>query len=688
MGFIGYLTAALAFSLLAILLLISWRGALKGGLLTVAAAASAVWAGFAAYVAYYDSFAVPAYEMFEVLRYLAWFVFLLKLLESATMQNVRYQGFVRKALYSTVLFALLVLAQGLFQPRVEWLVSSDNLVMLKIIMHLFLPIFGLVIIEQLFRVTDKRFRWAIKYLFIGVGGIFVYDILLFSNAMLFGGLNRELWEARGFINLIAVPLLAISVARNREWSLEMFVSRDVVYHSTAIAASGLYLIVMAAGGYYIQEYGGSWGGLVQTIFLALAVLVLLVVLFSAQLQAQLRVFLGKHFFKNKYDYRHEWLRLTAGLTNQDNDTNKLEIAVKVIAKIVDCRSGMLWLQDETGSFRNRAGWQLPQIDEVEGEESSLVLFLKQKGYVINTSEISTKAEEYVDLLLPVWLASVPNAWLIIPLHGQASLMGFIVLANPLVSKVISWEDRDLLKTAACQVSSYLSVLKTSDALAEAKQFEAFNRLSAYMVHDLKNVAAELELIERNAVKHRANEAFVDDVFDTVKNTSKDIRRMLEQFKNKRAVSGKQNVIDLHKLVTDVAEKSHDSEPVPIVENTGNNNFVVAESDRLAVVLRHLIDNAQQATPSDGWVKVAIKNGGDTNIVNIEDSGCGMETKFIHERLFRPFDTTKGNAGMGIGMFESREFIRSLGGDIQVTSQPGDGTCVAVHIPAYQEPAQL
>ena len=57
----------------------------------------------------------------------------------------------------------------------------------------------------------------------------------------------------------------------------------------------------------------------------------------------------------------------------------------------------------------------------------------------------------------------------------------------------------------------------------------------------------------------------------------------------------------------------------------------------------------------------------------------MEKQFIQERLFRPFETTKGNAGMGIGVYESREFVHSLGGHLEVKSEPGKGTLFTIRL---------
>jgi signal transduction histidine kinase len=70
-------------------------------------------------------------------------------------------------------------------------------------------------------------------------------------------------------------------------------------------------------------------------------------------------------------------------------------------------------------------------------------------------------------------------------------------------------------------------------------------------------------------------------------------------------------------------------------------------------------------------------------IQIEDNGIGMDADFIRNRLFQPFETTKGNAGMGVGVYESREFIRSLGGEIEVSSEVNKGTIFTVRIPVRE-----
>jgi len=212
----------------------------------------------------------------------------------------------------------------------------------------------------------------------------------------------------------------------------------------------------------------------------------------------------------------------------------------------------------------------------------------------------------------------------------------------------------------------------------------FTRLSAYMVHDLKNIAAELEMVSSNARKHFSNPEFIHDAFETVDHAAMDISRLLEQLRNRKAKADKMIVLDLAELVAKVVESRQRKLPHPSLTVSCSGCHIIADKDRLANVLSHLIDNAQQATAENGSVEVGLKNNGSMLIIEIKDSGAGMDAGFVRERLFKPFDTTKGNAGMGIGMYESREFIRQLGGDIDVQSQPGVGTTISLRIPSSVE----
>jgi len=680
-GLYSYLGSAIAYSAFALLLIFSWRKSLQGKLLFIVAVINVAWSITAIQVSIHDESYLFAYQILEILRYTAWYFFLLKLFVISSEKGERidssYWRFNRWALPLSIGFTVILLVNEMLAGYV----SVAGQFVLGITGSVILALAGLAILEQLYRNMSASSRWATKFLFLGAGGIFVYDFYMYADALLYRSIDQQVWNARGFVHLVAVPLLAIASARNKNWSLNIFVSRDIVLNTTAILAGGFYLLFMAMAGYYLREYGGSWGKVGQIMVFVLAIVILFALLSSSQLRAQIRVFLGKHFYKNKYDYRIEWLRLTDDLNDGSTGSECYQSVIEAVAHIVDARAGQLWLVDDNGNFSNTAGWQVEQESETVRQDSSLIEYFERTGYVINLLEIESKPVEYEGLELPDWLQKLDHAWLVVPLRGPAELIGFVVLMSPLVIRAINWEDRDLLKAAAKQVASHLMVLMTSEQLAQARQFEVFSRLSAYMVHDLKNIAAELELVSINAKKHTTNPAFIEDAFETVENASSDINRLLDQLRNKRMQNEKKVQVDLKQLIDEVVKSKQHKQPRPCFEMPAEAYISTLEKGRFSNVLAHLIENAQQATEDDGDLSVSLKTSENMHHIEIKDSGCGMDEEFIRHRLFRAFDTTKGNAGMGIGMFESREFIRDLGGDIRVESKPGKGSIITLIIPA-------
>ena len=678
---ISYGVASGAFLVLSLMLVTSWRGRLHGAMLAAATLGTAVWAAIVAAAHAGTAFLFVPAAILEVLRGLLWAVFLIKLLnpqpgwEGLLMKRAR-RWLTGLGLLCVALIALIITA--VFEAKS---IGAPFGVDARIIGHLALGVIGLVLVEQLFRNTRTENRWAIKYLCLGVGGLFAYDFFLYSDALLFKRIDVDLWQARGFINALVVPLIAVSAARNPEWSLEVFVSRRMVFHSAAVLGAGIYLLAMAAGGAYVRIYGGSWGHVAQAVFLFGALVVLLVVLFSGQAQARLKVFLNKHFFNYKYDYREEWLRFIRTLAEDKPGIALRERAIAALANIVDSPGGVLWWRREPGRYEFVTHWNMSEAGSVnEDAEGSLAKFLTERNWVVDLNEYEEKQETYATLELPEWLRSLQRAWLVVPLMHHEGLAGFVVLAQSRASHPCNWEDYDLLKTAGREAASHLAQMEAAEALVNARQFEAFNRLSAFLIHDMKNVVAQLSLVVNNAAKHKHKPEFVDDAFKTVENAAAKMNHLLIQLRSGTVNRGAPIRFDLDRLLAEVVAAHRNRSPLPIFKSNARGLTMTVERDRLADVLGHIIQNAQEATPTDGRVEVALQNSGSTAVIEIRDTGCGMDGDFIRNRLFRPFDSTKGRSGMGIGAYEAREFIRELGGQMDVKSEPGVGTCFRIRLP--------
>lgn len=680
---LSYGIAAAAFLILTLLLLTSWRGRLQGGLLVAASAVTALWAGVTAlFQIGVSAVALPA-ALLEVLRGLVWNLFLLNLLSVA---EPGWRGLLRGTLARWsigltllgLLLAALAAAPLLLAEPLGKTLGIDT----RLLGHLVMAVAGLVLVEQLFRNARLQDRWAIKYLCLGVGGLFAYDFFMFSDALLFKRLDVNLWQARGLINTLVVPLIAVSAARNPQWSLDVFVSRRMVFHSAAILAAGVYLLLMAAGGMYVRLYGGNWGHAAQAVFLFGALLVLVIILFSGQAQARLRVFLNKHFFNYKYDYREEWLRFIGTLSEEESGRPLRERAIQAVAKIMDSPGGALWWRREPARYEFVAHWNMSEAAAApyEPADGPLVRFLAGREWVIDLNEYDDKPEAYADLTVPGWLRALERGWLVVPLMHHEDLLGFMVLAQPLAPRQCNWEDNDLLKTAGRQAASHLAQLEAAEALANARQFEAFNRLSAFLIHDMKNVAAQLSLLVNNAGRHRHKPEFVDDAFKTIDNAAVKMNRLLTQLRSGTVTHGRVSQISLEHLLEEVVALHGQRRPVPTLVRRVTGLSLTVERDHLADVLGHIIQNAQEATPPEGSVEVVLQEADGMAVIEVVDSGCGMDDDFIRDRLFRPFDSTKGRSGMGIGAYEAREFVRGLGGRLDVYSVPGRGTRFRFELP--------
>jgi putative PEP-CTERM system histidine kinase len=682
-GVISYISAAGIFLvLLAVLLIGRTNGPFKR-LLALASAASVLWAASAAYQAAYGTpLIVP--QILELLRDFAWLTFLLHMLHAKTGEKdavSTWLSLVRHGLYVVTAVTMSFALYHHFNVTGLSLLSGFDF---RLAGHLTLAIAGLVLLEHILRNTPADLMRAIKYLCFGIGGMFVYDFYLYSDALLFQRIDPALWEARGFINATVVPVIGIALARNPQWSPGFLVSRRVVFHTSALLGSGIYLLAMGVGGYYVRDYGGTWGIVAQTIFMFGAGLLLLILLFSGPLRARLRVFINKHFFHYKYDYREEWLRFIRTLSSNETDIPLPERAIRAIAQMIDSPGGVLWMRREDGHYEPTAKWNMePPLSANEPAGSSLIRFLEIQKWVINLDEYRRDPGLYQslgDLTMPSWLRTLSDAWLIAPLLLQEKLHGFVVLArSPAVRRHFNWEDCDLLKTTGTQAASHLAQHAASQALAEARQFEAFNRLSTYVVHDLKNLISQLSLVVSNTARHRNNPLFMENVISTVENSVSKMNRLLVRMRDGVQADSKR-MVNLVKLLEEVVRDAQAAKPAPVLECAMKDMAVTADRDRLASVMGHVIRNAQDASSEDGRVIVRLLKLNGHAVVEVEDNGCGMDDTFIRARLFRPFQTTKGDSGMGIGVYEAREFVRSLGGDIQVVSKPGKGTIFRIQLP--------
>lgn len=617
----------------------------------------------------------------DLARYALWLTVLVMMLRPAGM--ARASGAPRPlADWIAALAALLVVAAVavLVQRVIDGQYEPDGSRQF-LLLSLGLPVLGLVLVEQVFRNLADDLRWSAKPVIVGLAGIFAFDIYLFAEGALLARLDPDVLAIRPLAHLTVVPLLFIAARRKADWVRSIQVSRRAVFYSATLLLAGGYLLFLAAVGYYVRYFGGDWGRALQLglLFLGLVSLVLLVL--SASLRARVRVFIGKHFFSYRYDYREEWLAFTAMLSSNSEPQAVGVLVVRALANIVECPAGSLWTRrDEDGRYVQSATWNVPAQAAPEPGDSSLVNFLRDKAWVVDIDEYRSRPTAYEGLALPDWLLGSGKVWAVIPLHAGGELLGFVVLAPPRTPVDLNWEARDLLKTASRQAAGYLAQMRATEALLESRKFDAFNRMSAFVVHDLKNIVTQLSLMMKNARRLRDNPEFQEDMLLTVESSLEKMRRMMLQLREGAVPPGGARGVALSAIVDKLQTLARQAGRILETE-VAEDLATRGHEERLERVLGHLVQNALDATPPSGrvWVRVARFSG--QVRVEIGDTGQGMSDEFVRTRLFKPFSSTK-HSGMGIGTYESAQYIRELGGSIEVDSEVGRGTVLTVLLPLF------
>jgi putative PEP-CTERM system histidine kinase len=452
----------------------------------------------------------------------------------------------------------------------------------------------------------------------------------------------------------------------------------MAFHTASLLGAGVYLLLMAGAGYYLRLFGGEWGDVVQTVFIFAAAMLLVLLMFSGTLRARLRVFLSKHFFSYRYDYREEWLKFTRTLTEGRPGEQLCERAVEALARLLESPGGALWMREGNAGYQRASHWNWADLTGVELADSPFIRWLATKQWVVDLDEMKTRRDLYGDLDAPTWIQQTDEAWLVVPLMLHDELLGFVVLKHSLGKVSFNWEVSDLLKVAARQAAAHLAQMRASNQLIVARQFESFNRTTTFVIHDLKNLIAQLSLLLANAEKHKDNPEFQADMLDTVENAVARMNKVLAQLRRSSDEAQAQSVA-LADILADAAASKQAFKLRPAVDLPPASLRVRAERERLTRAIGHLLQNALEATPPNGQVTLRGFEESAQAIVEIADTGSGMDEEFIRTRLFQPFDSTKG-AGMGIGAYECRETIRALDGQLEVDSTPGRGTRFRISLP--------
>lgn len=629
--------------------------------------ASVLWAGATAASGNLPA-AVPV--LLDSIRLSAWLLFAVALV---TIWAGDGSGIGRGYLVGVLAFCLAAVVND---GRLLFLdPSGSGLYISQLLIRIGFGVVGLLTIENLWRNTDTQRRWHVWPLCLAIGGLFAYELFLFSDAFITRGrVDAGLGLGRALVAAIMVPLLALAMARNREWRVDIHVSRQVVLHTATLLASGCFLLAVAVVAMLLRGFGGDWGLVLQLAMLFGSIVVLATVLLSGNARGRLKFLISRNFFTHRYDYRVEWLKFIE-LVSEPKYAEELPVRIiRALAGFVDSSAGVLWSLSRGIGYYPTAAWRLP----IPPSERLPI----DDPFVAGFRDGSWIQQHTPDATEPAWSFAPEKVWLAVPLSHRGEIVAFVLLnrANHPIS--LDWEAFDLLRAAGRQAASYLAEERSTKVLRDTELLTEYSKRFAFVVHDIKNLASQLNLIVSNARRYIGDPEFQRDMLQTVEDSVARMNNLLSQLKSDNAPRAPR-LVDPDAVVSAVAAEFASSPVVVESRNDAVDCIVAIDADRLRSALTHLVQNAIEASRPSDRVIISSRRLGTRLLIDIIDKGPGMDQAFVRNELFLPFRSTK-SGGYGIGAFQTRELIRMGGGDLEVISEKGFGTTMRIILPLFLE----
>jgi len=544
-------------------------------------------------------------------------------------------------------------------------------------------------LERTYRAAVGTMLWRIKFMILGLGVIFGVQAYIASQVLLFHALNLSLQAVTATAVLLGGVLILRSLFRAGHFNTDVYPSQSALHNSLTVLLAGIYLLIVGVFAKVVTFLGGDAAFTLKAFVLLVALVLLAILLLSDRVRLHTRRFVSRHFQRPLYDYRSVWRRFTEGTAPCVKQAELCQAAVKLVTDIFQVLSVTIWLVDD--KRENFVFATSTFLSETKAND------LKPQS--VDAMEVMRALENHSD---PIDMDASKESWtavlrrchpdefrkggnrVCVPMIGGGEVLGLIILGDRVGGVSFSWQDFDLLKCVADQVAASLLNAQLSQKLLQAKEMEAFQTMSAFFVHDLKNTTSTLNLMLKNLPVHFNDPEFRADALRGISKTVAHINHLIGRLSLLRhELQIKPVESDLNEVVVKALAGWEEAAGVSLVKDLRPLPKVLLDQEQMLKVVTNLVLNARDAVSLAGEIRIETTQSNGWVILTVSDNGCGMAPEFLSRSLFRPFQTTKKN-GLGIGLFQSKMIVEAHKGRVQVESQPGKGTTFRIILPLLKQ----
>ncbi len=296
------------------------------------------------------------------------------------------------------------------------------------------------------------------------------------------------------------------------------------------------------------------------------------------------------------------------------------------------------------------------------------------------------------------------AWLGVPITTQRGVIGVVVVQSYESESAFGSRDLELMSFVAENIATAVERLRDDeerarleDQIRQARRIESLGVLAGGIAHDFNNLLtgilgnADLALLD---LPRSSSAAAALDEIRTISQRASDLCRQMLAYSGRAASTPVQ--VDLAEEIGDMRDTLLSLVPEHITLTLAMPSVgpVMADRTQLAQVVRALIANGVEAIgdeQGDVTLSTGVLDGAEAGLfegrpgdqapcpyIEVRDTGCGMDEEILR-RVFEPFFSTKFT-GRGLGLPAVQGIVRMHGGDVRITSSPGNGTTVRVILP--------
>lgn len=577
----------------------------------------------------------------------------------------------------------------LFEQELR-LLQFNNAGLALYVLMLVSAVLVLVNLERTFHAAVGTMRWRIKFMILGLGVLFAVRAYTASEVLVWRrhGIEESFLTIDSAGLVLACGVMLRSLLRMPA-DVAVYPSFAVVQNSLVVFLAGVYLFVVGIYALFAQWAGAGSAFAARAFIILLAVVGVAVVGLSEKVRLHTRRFMSRYLQRPLYDYRKVWRSFIEAIASRVTQEDLCVAAGMQVAEIFQALSVSIWLVDDkkenlvfvmSTSLSSALGLELAPKKE---EALAVIKALEEHA---EPKDIESSKETWAETLRRCHPTAfrAGGSRVCVPMIASRQLMGVMTVGDRVGGIFFSLQDFDLLKCVGDQVAAGLLNAQLSQKLLQTKELEAFQTMSAFFVHDLKNTASTLNLMLQNLPVHFDNPAFREDALRGVAKTCDHINHLISRLSLLRhdlRIHPAES--DLNEVISSGLASWPGAPGISLVKHFQPCPKLLLDQEQILKVITNLVLNATEAVAAGGRVVVETSQSNGWAVLTVSDNGCGMDPEFLRRALFRPFQTTKKN-GFGIGMFQSKMIVEAHGGRIEVESELKKGTTFRVLLPVKKQ----